>query len=84
MCKNIHLGPAGKVKYSAGRQEAETGPGQVHPVFPFEHPGKYIPKLMQVKHVGSGIVNLVLGQFIRSPVRGLLLFGNRYGKQLLA
>ena len=71
--ENVLVRPPGQVKQGPGRQKIATGLHKLKATFPRQHLKKLFAKLVQVKHIGRRIIPLRLGQFRRTPIRGLLL-----------
>src|SRR5262245_12448333 len=72
--ERIDIRPAPQIELSSDRQELETGAGETLSAFASQHGVEFLPKRVQMQHVARGIVELLLGQLRRPPVRGLLLF----------
>src|SRR3990167_6519113 len=68
----IRLLPAQQIKLGAGGQEIETPLRQIKRVFADQNSLKCSFQLVQIQHVGRGIVLLRLGQIDGPPVTGLL------------
>lgn len=59
MGEDVGLGPAFEIELRAGFQEGETGGGQRCPPLAFKHGVERLFEAMQVKHVRSGIFELL-------------------------
>jgi hypothetical protein len=76
MIEDVFFGPARHIEGGAIRQEAETGFRQSGPAFPRQEPFHLGHEAMEVQNIGCRIIHLFGGQGRRTPIRGLLLFGD--------
>ena len=82
MAENIDLIPTHPVQAAACVEEIEAALRHVQSVFTDQTRRQDRAKLVQIKHIGRGIIHLRLRQLIRRPVRALLLFGQINAEQL--
>src|SRR5687767_15860227 len=72
MGEDVDLGPAGEVEQSAVGKEIEAGLGQGRAAFALEPLVELLLHLVEVAHVGGGIILLGVGEVRSAPVGGLL------------
>src|SRR5512132_1125266 len=84
MGERIDIRPAPQIELGPDRQELETGAGEAFSAFAPEHGVEFLPKRVQMQHVARGIVELLLGELRRPPIRGLLLLRQLNAEQFLA
>lgn len=75
MGKDVSLGPSGKIKTCARRQEVKAGFCQLQTPLALQHGHQAIAYLMEIEHVLGGVFQLGFRKLCRPPVRALLLLG---------
>src|SRR5918995_6604793 len=83
MCEYILFRPAGEVEPRPGRDEIETGFGQLHASLPLQHLVESRLDLVKIYHVQRGILLLRIRKDRCSPVRALLLLGEIDAKHFI-
>jgi hypothetical protein len=84
MGKKVILFPASEVKLRAIRQKIQTGIQQLFAALALDHRVQLVTQFVKMQYIGRRIINLLLAQRGRAPVRALLLFRDINPQQLLA
>ena len=82
MGKYVNVFKTSQVEPGAHRQKAETGLSEGRPALPLQHQIKLGLQGMQVEHIVSRILLLLIGQFLGRPVRALLMLGELNPQEL--
>ena len=82
--KDVQIFKTGKVKITARVQKFKAAHGKPGSIFTGKHLIKLFLELVQVQHIASRIGLLFCGQYVRTPIGRLLLFGNINAKQFPA
>src|SRR5665213_3937766 len=84
MCEDVLLRPPLQVKQDARRKKVESGAGEVGAPFALQHHVELGAQRVQVQHVGRRILQLLIGERRRAPIRALLLLRQIDAEQILA
>ena len=76
MGEDVDLRPAGEIEHCAVRQEIEARLGEAGPPLALEPLVEPRLELVEVAHVGGGIILLRVAELGRTPVGALLLLGD--------
>src|SRR5579862_281281 len=84
VCEDVLLRPPFEVKQDTRRQEPERGLRQLGSPLSREHRVEPDAQRVQMKDIGRGVAQLLVGQRRRAPIRALLLFRQIDVEQILA